>query len=268
MTTSPLQPKVLKTTHALSTGLSKTASRFDLGGQRVKLETEPSAACAGVVAQFKLRPKAATKLGRKENLVDCVTAPVRQSSYPEITKYLEKVKVPKKHYANATFFVVSAQRRTPKGTREDMILSARGVQVAKGEDFLLGIALIGEEFRLLLIPKGKKGAISIASSRLGQALHDDDDDGDTSTDTTDTTTYPDDPTQDFAACYKDCMENVPEWLIAVVGGICTACVAAIGGLAAGGVTAPVVIATCSVCAVAVGVVLGNCLLTCHEMLGQ
>lgn len=267
MPTTPvmLQPRRLTDRNPLAADAVAHAQAFELGGQTVALKTA-TGNLTGAVAQFDLRPAAVRKLGRKENLTQCVVAAIETSSVPDVDRYLSKISMPKQYRADTTFFIAAAKRRKPSRTRADLLLTGAPT-IVQEESFLLGV---GEDDKqrvyFLIIPQRRRGAVLFYPGFLGKL---DVDDGDSvESPDPDATHYPEETdSEDFARCYKDCFDNLPPWLLATVGGICTGCVAAIGAtIASTGITATALAITCGACVAAVGLVMGNCLLTCHEML--
>ena len=82
---------------------------------------------------------------------------------------------------------------------------------------------------------------------------------------------PADRSKDFALCYDACLKEIPDFLLTIASAVCGGCTATIvASLIPGAqpVSIPMLIVACSACAAAVGIILGNCLIQCHEMFGQ
>ena len=287
-----LSPKMLSSGHFLTKELDSSAQSFKLGTTTLKLSVRAGTA-SGLVARIPLKSAAADRLKRKENEVEAAAAPIDDpATIAEIRGFLGQLGASKTAADGLEFFVVTARRRKPEVTRStrsvriirpgeelapalpspEHIQIGRQVPVASTANFVLALDLKPKKRRVLIIPEGRQVWIDLILPG-GFAGATDDEGGDHGS--VDTST--DQTNADFAECYSECMENVPEWLLAIVSGTCVPCagivalaVAAAAGTA-GGATAPAaatIALVCAPCAVSVGVVLGSCLLTCHELLGK
>jgi hypothetical protein len=272
MDTTFFQPKYISAQVDIAAATLSAARTFNLGGNPVQLglDTAPKKQM-GLVHRFELNASNAKKLGRKENILECISSGITsRSSRAEIDRYLRKLHVPDFLREHAQFYLVSARRRTPKDSRFDTILSKKHEIVAE-EHFILGLVEEAKQLKLMIIPSGKRGVVMMNTMKLMKALEPEDDDQKDNNTTSDTaTSYPDDRSQDFAVCYDGCMDEVPDWLKGVVTGVCASCLTliAVAAVPGGQVAAPLLIGACAGCVLAIGSVIGNCILTCHEMLGQ
>lgn len=269
--------------HFLAKATIDASRKFNLGGTRTTLNINAKDMVA-LANRFELSRRASEKLQREENLLECVTTGIDdESTTKSIRSYLKKVKVPDEISTSSRFFLVTARQRTPGKvtSREYARLPRRALEglgdvlrveheIANSMNFLLGFAEdAARNILFLVIPEGKLGTYIVKPGMwMGMVPPQEEDPP-----PPEVKPYPDDPLQDFAGCYSQCVKEVPDWMLALVSGICGGCIAAIGvatGTAgvpgAPAITLPALIAICSGCAVAVGAVLGNCLLTCHEML--
>jgi hypothetical protein len=272
-----LSPKTISPTHFLSQALTRAANTFELGGKQLQLGLINSKAAA--VHRFALPPAAARKLGRKDSVVEAVASGIdpRSAAIREIRSYLRRIKVNSDIASKSSLFFISLRRRdeTHAGVTPGEILHlGKPVATANENSFVLGLALnpTGDLVATILhpdfhwarpqtgntprLPK-KKGGGFIFTFPLPS-------EGAASPPSPIVEDKPDpDNSQDFAACYHSCMANVPLWMVVIASAACGACTAAI---AAAEIAAPAIAVTCTACALTVGLVLGNCLLECHEML--
>lgn len=263
------KPKIVHADFYLSKASEAAAGRFRLGGRPAKISLDRSSTRAAVVTRFELPRAAALKLGRKENLVECIATGIQnKSSVGRVHAYLKKLKVPSEAYEKGQLFFVSVRRRKVDSKSPGAMLLSKQSDIAREDHFILGATKLGKEVNLALIPGIGMGAFIFPKLLIPLEFATDPE----PEPEPEPEQYPDPEapsTQDFALCYQNCISNVPDWLLAVTSGICGGCVTAIGvAVASEGIAIPVLIAVCAACAVAVGVVLGNCLLTCHEMLGD
>jgi hypothetical protein len=273
-----LLPKTIPPTHFFSQVLEQAANTFDVNGKQLQLRLVNSKAAA--VHRFALPPAAATKLGRKDSVVEAVASGIDPSSpaIQDIRSYLTRIKVPRDIATNSSLFFVSLRRRdeTRAGvTSGDILHVSKRVATANENNFVLGLAvnatghlvatILHPDFHwaapshtgLIPRPAKKKGGGFVLTLPLAS-------EGATSPPPPVVEDKPDpDNTQDFAACYGSCMANVPGWMLVVATAACGTCTATI---AAAELAAPALAVACTACALAVGLVLGNCLLQCHEML--
>lgn len=277
MTTTSFQPKYVSQALDISTATVSAARAFNLGGKPVQLglDIRPRQQMA-LVNKFDLDATTAKKLGRSENFVECVASSVTaRQSRAELDRYLSGLRVPAYLREHAQFYFISARRRKPDDARSATTLSKKHEILAE-EHFVLGSVEEAKQLMLMIVPSGRRGVTVVKVGKLLQALEPEPDTGDSSgsgsdsrsSDSDGSMSYPDDPQQDFAVCYQNCLSNVPEWLLATVAGVCAGCVTLIGTVAIGGAVAtPILIGVCVGCVVALGAVIGNCILTCHEMFG-
>lgn len=275
-----IKPKRLSAEHYLTKDLVASAKKFDLAGQKIDLKIEPGNV-VGAATALKLSPHQVRELNRQENLVEAAAAPVESdAAVRQLRQTLKKLNVGTAEDDKSVFYAINLRRRVPgelvgrdfgrlpRSVRTDLgSLLALEHKVAKREDLLLQFSVVDGKVRTVLA--GRFGAFSTYLSGLTGEVDPDVEDEDDEREVEDHSA--DDARRDFAECYSNCMKDVPGWLIGIAGAACAACTAS---LAAGTIpgtqpaTVPVIIASCSACAVAVGVILGNCLLTCHEMLGE
>jgi hypothetical protein len=272
-----LSPKTITPTHFLSQALTQAANTFELGGKQLQLGLINSKAAA--VHRFALPPATATKLGRKDSVVEAVASGIdpRSPAIREIRSYLTRIKVNSDIATKSSLFFVSLRRRdeTRAGvTSGDILHVSKQFATANENSFVLGLALNATGHLVATIlhpdfhwarpqtggsprPPKKKGGGFVLTFPLSS-------EGATSPPLPVVEDKPDpENTQDFAACYGSCMANVPAWMLAIASGTCAACIAAIS---AATLAAPAIAVACTACALAVGLLLGNCLLECHEML--
>jgi hypothetical protein len=258
-------PKKISTSHFLSKAIVAEAKNFAPGGSRNPLVVDKKQQFAGV-GQFTLNAKQKIKLGRANNLVESVVAGITdRSSVFRLTSHLAKLGVPEKTLNTTQFFFVTVRRRVPGNLKHALVVSKKH-KVADTQSFVFGVTLTKTKAQPIIsvLFNRKKGAITLENGKIVQALNSED-----TGNTPDTvTSYPDDPTQDFAKCYSECLNNVPPWLLTVVSGICASCLTAVGvAIASEGIAVPILILICVACVAMIGLVIGNCILTCHEMLG-
>ena len=268
-----LQPKYISQNMSIARSTLSAAHLFDLGGKpvRLALDTRPRRQMA-VANSLILDDRSARELRREENQVEAVASPIiNRSSYSELDNYLTRLRVKELYRENTQFYFITARRRAHEDGERPTILSGKHTIVAE-EHFILGIVEEANNLMLMIIPSGNRGVTILDVSKLQKALNAESEEDSTNTSDDKTVTYPDNQTQDFAVCYSECLSNVPPWLLVVVSGICAGCITMIGiATATGGtdgVSIPLLVGVCSGCAAAIGAVLGNCLLTCHEMFGD
>lgn len=264
-------PKTITATHFVAKAQAKTAESFDLGGKNISINLDPKRSKAAIVNQFKLSPAAARKLGRSENVVEGVASAIDPASktLKEVRTYLTKVRVPDAIVKEGTFYFVSLRRRDVAQAgvlSADILHVSKRVPIATEQHFILGLS-VDTKTRLVativhpdyLGRTGKKKRGGITVVKIPTILQ-----AGTAEQPPVAESLPDpDDTQDFAACYSACLKDGSPVVLALAGVVCTACGLALASV----VLAPEAIATvCVACAVALGLVLGNCLLTCHEML--
>jgi hypothetical protein len=273
-----ITPKQIQPQHFLAKELLKKSRSFNLA--RTTIDLKPTSEnVAAAATTFKLSPQAARRLGRPENLIEAAAAPIEDAaSIKAIRASLKSLNVPTAESPSTAFYVLEARRRVPgQVLTRDLDRIPTRLRKEFGELVLLEHRTANEETLLLqfasddkkakVVIAGRFGAFTTYLSRATGSLAGDVDEDEDEREVEDHSV---DSRQDFAQCYKGCMDEIPGWLLAVVGAACAACT---GALALGTipgtqpVTVPVLITACSACAVAVGIVLGNCLLTCHEMLG-
>ena len=277
--TSGFQPKYIHQNLDIARATQSAARLFNLGGKptRLTLDTRPRRQMA-LVNRFNLDESTSRKLGRGDTIVESIASPIiKRSSLAEINNYLTRLRVNEELRETANFYFVSARRRAEENANSSTLLSGRH-KIVKEAHIILGIVQQAGKLFWMIIPSGRGGVTVVDASSMTNALEEEPDKDDSSSDSSHensentTMTYPDDPTQDFAVCYSECLSNVPAWIMTPVAGICGACVTMVGIAAATGgsdtISVPVLAVVCTGCVAAVGAVLGNCVLMCHEMFGE
>jgi len=266
----------------LMTEARNAAKAFRVGGQKLSI-AGPKAGSplspVGAVSSFTLPDNAQRKLGRKENVVEAVVSGIPEVvSRGHLETYLAKLRVPKDIRTRSAFFFAHVRRREVDPAKAGAMSLAKKHATKGADSFIVGIQSDAKKdvSKITAIKGDGHGAVVYpALDLLSQVL--DTDDGNGGGAPAAVTTYPEDPTQDFAACYQGCLHNLPKWATMIVGGICAACVTTVGmsvsaagadALASLGITTGGIIAICAGCASVVALILGNCFLTCHEMLGN
>ncbi|MBD1847491.1 hypothetical protein H6F89_29645 [Cyanobacteria bacterium FACHB-63] len=256
----------------------EAARQFQLGEVKLALKLDTERAF-GIVRSFKLSSASAQRLKRTEQVVECAALPISdEDSIKAIREHMRQVKVPAVAIGrNTSFFFIRAAQRQVVDPATVLLLS-KPHKILAEQNFILALTNGGRglDFSpLLLFPLQLKNGRRV-KSKSGSWLFLPGFGASQAADNPEPPPPPqpvpsDDTTKDFAACYGSCMKEVPDWLLGIIGGFCTACTGAIAASLVPGaqpVSVPVLVAACAGCGVAVGVVLGNCLLQCHEMLGQ
>jgi len=274
-----IRPKRLPAEHYLTKDLATRTKKFNLAGKEIDLKVAPTSV-VGAASALSLSPQQVRRLNRQENLVEAAAAPVEDNNaVRQLRETLRQMRVPTAEDRGSVFYALNLRRRVPgqivgrdfgrlpRSIWTDLgSLLALEHKVADRQDVVLQFT--HHEGKVRAVLAGRFGAFSNYLSGLTGDVDADVEDED---DEREVEEYPADPTRrDFAECYSKCMSEVPAWLITIAGAVCTACTGAIASNLIPGaqpVSVPATIVACSACAVAVGIVLGNCLLTCHEMLG-
>jgi hypothetical protein len=270
----------IKVSSDLAKALGRLAAKFPLGGSEVKIDLDSKLAPVGLVTEIKLHAAAAARLGRQENVIECASAPLKMSAATRrrIYSYLKRVSVPQKVSDASTFFLVIVRRRDLRPGATGKFDLSKKVPIANEVGFILGLTsdqkkLIATVIHTDYYVRGvrKKGGATIVT--LPQCGSGSTTSGGDTADVGDsgaqTQPQPDpDNLQDFVKCYTDCLADVPPYLITLSAVACASCSTALiiaattGGGA--GITALGLAIACTACAVAVGAILGNCLLNCVE----
>lgn len=264
------QPKRVPVNFYLTKAAVQAATEYELNKKTVILKVDTDHPYA-MVREFPLTTHAAKKLGRKENVVEGIACRISdQESVSAVRDYLTEFKVPTNIRDQSIFFFIRVGRRDYEDKAAALMLTKQH-KLAKTESFVLGITNEDKHWVISAIFLDKRknfnGAITVSNFLKTDLAEESKYDGQPS----EFTSYPDNPTQDFAVCYFECVKNVPGWLVGVVAAICGACTGAIAASLIPGaqpVSVPILTAACGGCAVAIGVTLGNCFLTCHEMLEE
>ena len=278
------RPKRITSQHFLVKDLASKAQGFDLGrGPAIDLKPTTSGAVA-MATTLPLSDVAARKLKRSTNLIEAVVAPIEDaSSVDSLRAGLKMLKVPTADDQRGVFFALEVRRRVPGGVvgRDITRLPLRvrntfgdllGVkhEIAGAEQLVLQLSAADNKVRLVVA--GPFGALTNYLPRAtGKVVitPDEDDEEDDAREVEEH--LADEKRQDFAKCYSQCLKEVDPFILGLAGTVCTACGVAVGaGIIPGTqpVTIPSMIIACSACIVALGVIVGNCILTCHELLGQ
>jgi hypothetical protein len=269
-------PVEIKASSGLAKALRRLAGKFPLDGGEVNIGLDPKLVPCALITEFKLGAAAAAKLGRQENLLECVAAPVNMvaATKRRIQSYLQRVKVPRKVADTSTYFVVIVRRRgLPPGAAGRFDLG-NNVPIDNEIGFILGLAadhknviatIIHSDYYVQGIMR-KGGATVVTLPRCGTGA-----DASGGGSGTQAQPQPDpDNTQDFTQCYLECLANIPPFLITLAAVACATCSVALAIAAStgggAGVTAAGLVIACAACAAVVGAILGNCLLTCLELL--
>lgn len=260
-------PKRISERHYLAKDLVATTSALDLGGKVINLKPDTSGLFAAANT-FELSSRAAAKLGRQQNSVEIAVAPVRDAkAATAVAKFLDDRGVPAGE--GSALFAVDLRRRVP-GRLVGRDASRLPTRIRHDLGGLLAFEhqVAAQQVGVLQLVRRKKklwfdlivptGVFSSSWSAIGTTSDDDTDDQDIP----DTATYPTDRSQDFAACYSRCIEGVPWWLTAVAVAACGGCTTILATVPEPGAVA----FACGGCVAAIGIILGNCVLTCHEML--
>jgi hypothetical protein len=268
-TVQQMSPKSIPASHFLSKATKKAASSFALGDKTISLDIDPHTPQAAIVNEFKLSAAASRSLGRSVNVIEGVASAITAGSNAEneIKTYLTRVKTPANITNNSSFYFVTVRSRNTAVVVNpiDYLDLNKRLPTARTQNFILGlhrnskkqlvVTLLHPTYKLA--GKKRKGGATIVTFPLT-------DNTSAAQQPPSTAAQPDpDNTQDFAACYSSCLNNIPPFLLALAGAVCTTCAAAI---ATTPISAPALAVACSACAIAIGIVLGNCLLNCHEML--
>ncbi len=270
-------PVEIKASSSLAKALGRLAGKFSLGGGKVNIGLDPKLAPCAVITEFKLGAAAAAKLGRQENLLECAAAPVNMvaTTKRQIQSYLQRVKVPRKVSDASTYFLVIVRRRDLPPGSVGRFDPGKKFPIGNEVGFILGLAADDKKMIATIIHsdyyvrgvRKKGGATVVTLPRCGSGA----DTGGGGGSDTQAQPQPDpDNTQDFAQCYLDCIADIPPYLITLAAVACATCTVALAVAAStgggAGVTAVGLVIACAACAVVVGAILGNCLLTCLEML--
>jgi hypothetical protein len=253
----------VKPDHYLAQVNFKAAKQFSLGSNPISINLDRTNQAAASML-IPLSPKAVSKLGRSEDAIEGIANGITsRTALGNINTYLTQLKFPQKARQESQFFFVTARRKNTSSSDEAFALD-KDVGSSAERQFILGFYEESKNLMLSIILPNRHGALTLYMPALTSLLdvNRHQSSGDTKVDS-----YADDPAQDFAGCYSECLSTAPDWLTGVVTAFCGGCVATLALAAASvGVSTAVTIAVCASCAVAVGIVLGNCLLTCHEML--
>jgi hypothetical protein len=266
-------PNNIAKTHPLAMATTAAAASFALGAQTISVKINKKTPPAAIVNKFELSAAAAKKLNRSDNVIEGIASAIQATTVQVVKTYLARVNVPVNIANKSQFYFVSIRRRDTASAAtpaEALVLSNRFPSAGK-QNFILGLSqdkgknLIAALVHPSYQKGGKlwKGGVTVVTIPPA---------GSSGTQSPPAATpHPDpDNTQDFAACYSACMQQIPPFLLALAGGVCSTCGATIalaaGTVGGGGITAGAVAVACVACAVAIGIVLGNCLLNCHEML--
>lgn len=276
-----LRPKLVPNQHFLSKATFKAAKDFELGDNKLNIEFDRTIPQYAIVNEFKLLAPASRKLGRKENIVEGIASAIDQttSDLKLVKDYLKRVKVDDNITDNSQFYFISLRRRNPIGfgrgtigaiNPADLLRLTKELPISSEQNFILALSKDKKNNLIATIIhskfKGKKAGASIIKVS-GFEAQDETTQIENPPHVVEHNADPDEDTQDFANCYSTCMNNVPDYMLSIVGGICGACVGTIAATAGtAGAASPALIVACTGCAVALGLVFGNCLLTCHEML--
>jgi hypothetical protein len=269
-------PVELKASNDLAKALARLGSKFPLGGSEVNIELAAKRPACGLITEFRLGARAAARLGRKENLLECAAAPVNMAAATKrrIQSYLQRVKVPRKVSESSTYFLVIVRRRDLAPGAAGRYDLGKKVPIANEVGFILGLAIEDKKMIATIIHtdyyvKGvrRKGGVTLVNlPRSGSEAA-----AGTGGSGAEAQPQPDpDNTQDFAQCYLECLRSIPPFLITIYVVACTSCsialaVAAASGGGAGVTVAGMVIA-CTACVAVVGAILADCLLDCLEVL--
>lgn len=263
-----LLPKHIPVQHYLAKDLNSKFGAFLLEGSTVDLRPDMSSILA-TAQTVTLTDRAARKLGRRENSIEVAVAPLPDArALRPVDKFLSKLGVPKGEVSS--FYALDGRRRTPgRLVDRDVARLPANIRRQLGQLLTVEHEIASQDVSILRVSKRDskvwfdlikpQGVLSLHLSKLGSGQVADENDDE---DVRESETYATDSNQDFAACYSECFSAVPDWLIAVVAGICGTCTAALA-------VAPeptVLMITCGACVAAVGFVLVNCVLTCHEMI--
>lgn len=269
-----LLPKRIPTKHYLAKDLTAKFSAYTLADSAIDLHPD-SANVIAFAHTFDLSARATAKLGRRQNTIEAAVAPLRDASATQaVQKFLDARQVPKGE--DGTFYALDVRRRLPgRLIGNDAIRLPSRIRHDLGELLTFEHEIGSAQSAILHVVRRKKklwfdfiqpqGVLSVYWSKIGMGQVNDEDDEDIR----ETETYPADPTQNFAACYSQCIDSVPDWAVGIVVATCGTCTAALGATLVPGIqpaSVPVLITACVLCAAAVGGVIGNCMLTCHEML--
>ena len=263
-----MSPKSIPASHFLAKATKKAASSFALGDKTFSLDLDPHTPQAAIVNEFKLSAVAARRLGRSVNVTEGVVSAISAGSntVKEIKTYLTRVKTPVAITNNSQFYFVTVRSRDTATAAKpaDYLNLNKRLPSARQQHFILGLDLNSKKQLIatlvhpnyMLRGKLKKGGVTIVTIPVA--------DTGAAQQPPSAAPQPDpDNTQDFAACYSSCMANIPPFLLALAGAVCTTCAVAI---ATTPISAPALAVACIGCGITIGIVLGNCLLTCNEML--
>jgi hypothetical protein len=277
------RPKRITAEHFLAKDLASKAQAFDLGGSpAIDLKPRINGAVA-MTTTLPLSEAAARKLKRRANVIEAAVAPVEDAKSIDLLQAgLKKLKVPTAEDPRSVFFALEVRRRVPGAVlgRDINRLPARvrnsfadlmsvKHEIAATERLVLQLSESGNKVRLVVA--GPFGALTnYLPAATGKVVPEADDEHDEEGEREVDEHLGDDTTQDFAKCYSQCLKEVDPLVFALAGTVCTACGLAVSaGLVPGTqpVTIPALIIACSACAVVLGGIIGNCILTCHEMFG-
>jgi hypothetical protein len=238
-----------------------------LGDKTISLDLDPHTPQAAIVNEFQLSAAAARNLGRNVNVTEGVVSKIPPNSHTvkEIKTYLTRVKTPANITNNSHFYFVTVRSRdtATAATPADYLNLNKQLPSARAQNFILGLHINSEKQLVATIVhpnyklgrKLRKGGVTIVTLLST--------DKDAVQQPPSVAAQPDpDNNQDFAACYASCMASIPPFLLVLAGAVCGSCAFAIGTVPISG---PVIAVACLACAGAIGIILGNCFLTCHEM---
>jgi len=276
-----LTPTSIAASHFLAKATTKAAASFALGRETISVQLDPEVPRAASVTDFELPTAAANKLRRSDNVIEAVSSAIRTGSntVTKLKKFLATVNVPVNIADNSQFYFMSVRRRdVPNATSADALNLSKRLPCASDQHFILGLSVDSKKnlIATIVLPSSKirgkstKGGASVVKfPRFFERRP-----GVPEAPPVETGPFvpapepPGEPaeapdnTQDFADCYAKCMANIPGFLLTLAGAVCASCAATIAAAGAAGA----IVLACAACAVAIGIILGNCLLTCHEML--
>lgn len=264
-----LLPKRISGQHYLAKNLRASFSDFKLEQTSFSLKPEMS----GVIATaqtFDLSVQAARKLGRKTNSVEAALAPLRDvDALKPVQKLMVQWGVPDGD--ESAFYALEVRRRlSGKLVDRDSARLPANIRRQLGDLLSFEHEVVAQHAVIVRVTRrqdkriwfdfmSQQGVWSLYTSRLGNGEVTDEGDDE---DFRETEVHQADSNEDFAACYSECFNAVPGWMIAVVSATCASCTTALA-LAPEPTTLSI---TCGACVLAIGAVVGNCILTCHEML--
>ncbi|MCP3943975.1 MAG: hypothetical protein GY710_21190 [Desulfobacteraceae bacterium] len=267
------QIKFLDKNHYLTQASLESLKKFDLGGNKVKLQTDISNN-AGLAMVVPLPQKMATELNRKESSIECIVSGIqKRESIFSILKHIENIQAPEESQESDFFFVTLRRRKDIDYTTAYSM--KKQLDYAEEQSFIIGIYQDKKKNnKLIFIPEKMKAIFTIKTPYISKIFEEpatSSTSGLTSDDisaaNTEVDGFGDSAAQEYAKCFKEFLREIPIGVWFIVALACCTCVNMIGlTIATNGVTLPALIVTCIACMAAIAVVLGVGAFSCLSVL--